>query len=419
MSLILDLARGMLRRRRRQTLVSVSGVALGVAFFIAIAALMRGFQTYFVTQIIDVAPHVTVKDEARHPPPQPAELAMPAGAVPMAAIEVQGVKPRDRIRGIRAAGEKLAVLEAMEGVAAAPVLQGQALLRYGARDVSAVIIGIDPARHMRVSNIAKDITAGRLEDLRSTANGLVIGEALALKLGVRLGDTIGAVSPSGVVLSMKIVGLFRTGIQAVDQGQGFALLKVNQVLQDRPNVVNQILLRLADVTQAEPLARRIEARFGDRTESWEEQNANILTVFVIQNAIMYSVTGAILLVAAFGIYNIISTVVFEKIRDIAILKSLGFTEGDIQRLFLIQGMIAGLLGAIAGCLLGAVMIELLAEVRFGTQTPAGQDRFILDRDWRVYVVAAVFAVLAAGIAAVIPARRASRLDPVQVVRGAA
>jgi len=414
MRLLIDLARGMLARRRRQTLVSVSGVALGVAFFIAIAALMRGFQTYFVNQIIDVAPHVTIKDETRSPPPQALEMAHPDGAV-----MVHGVKPSDRIRGIRAAGDKVAMLEAMEGVAAAPVLQGQALLRYGSRDVSAVVTGIEPARHARISNIEKDMVAGRLEDLRATANGIIIGEALAWRLGIGMGDTLTAISPKGVVLSMKVVGLFRTGIQAVDQGNGFALLKVSQVLQDRPNVVNQILIRLADVTQAEPMARLIEARFGDRTESWEEQSANILTVFVIQNAIMYSVTGAILLVAAFGIYNIISTVVFEKTRDIAILKSLGFSERDIQVLFLIQGLVAGLLGAIAGCMLGAVMIEGLAQVRFSTQTPAGQNGFILDRDWRFYLAASIFAMLAAGIASLIPARRASRLDPVQVVRGAA
>jgi lipoprotein-releasing system permease protein len=412
--LILDLVRGMLARRRRQTLVSVSGVALGVAFFIAIAALMRGFQTYFVAQVIDVAPHVTVKDETRHPAPQAAVMAHPDGAV-----AVHGVKPSDRIRGIRAAGDKLAMLDAMEGVAAAPILTGQALLRYGSRDVAASIQGIDPARHRRVTNIEKDMTAGRLEDLRATANGVIIGEALAVRLGVQMGDTFTAISPRGVALSMKVVGLFRTGVQSLDQSQGFALLKVVQVLQDRPNVVNQIVMRLSDVTQAEPVARQVEARFGDRTESWEEQNKNILTVFVIQNAIMYSVTGAILLVASFGIYNIISTVVYEKTRDIAILKSLGFTEGDIQRLFLAQGMVAGLLGAVAGCLLGALMIEALAQVRFGLDTPAGNDRFILARDWRVYAAASLFAIAAGGLAAWIPARRAARLDPVQVIRGAA
>jgi lipoprotein-releasing system permease protein len=414
MSLILDLARGMLRRRRRQTLVSVGGVALGVAFFIAIAALMRGFQGFIIAQLLDVAPHVTIKDETREPPLQPVLIAEGEGAV-----AVSGVRPRERVRGIRAAGEKLAMLEAMPGVAAAPVLQGQALLRYGARDVSAVLTGIDPERHRRVSNIEKDMVAGRLEDLRASANGIILGAELARRLGLGIGDTLGALSPAGVTLSMKVVGLFRTGIQTVDQNTAFALLTVQQVLQDRPNVVNQIALRLDDVTRAEPLAREIEARFGDRTESWEEQNRNILTVFVIQNAIMYSVTGAILLVAAFGIYNIISTVVFEKTRDIAILKSLGFEAGDIQRLFLLQGLVVGVIGAVAGSALGALMIEGLAQVRFGAATPAGNEGFILARDWRIYLVASGFALFASGFAALIPARRASRLDPVQVVRGAA
>ncbi|MCS6892324.1 MAG: ABC transporter permease [Rhodovarius sp.] len=221
MILILDLARGMLRRRRRQTLVSVSGVALGVAFFIAIAALMRGFQGYFISQIIDVAPHVTIKDEPRDPAPQPAVIARPE-----AAVEVQGVRPRDTVRGIRAAGDKIAMLEAMEGVAAAPVLQGQALLRYGARDVSASLTGIDPARHRRVSRIEKDMIAGRLEDLRASANAIILGDGLARRLGVAPGETITAISPAGVVLSMKVVGLFRTGIQTVDQASGLVLLTV-------------------------------------------------------------------------------------------------------------------------------------------------------------------------------------------------
>jgi len=414
MRLILDLARGMLSRRRRQTLVSVLGVALGVAFFIAIASLMRGFQTYFIQQVIDVQPHIVIKDETRDPLPQAAEIAAPEGAV-----AINGVKPRERIRGIRAAGEKIAILEAIPGAAVAPILTGAALLRFGARDVTITVTGIDPERYRRVSNLEKDMLQGRLEDLRAAANGLIIGDALARRLGVQLGDTMVAVSPRGVALQMKVVGLFHTGLASLDLSAGYTLLKVNQILQDRPNVVNQILLRLAEVTRAEPLAREIEARFGERTESWEEQNRNILTVFVIQNAIMYSVTGAILLVAAFGIYNIISTVVFEKTRDIAILKSLGFTEGDVQRLFLVQAIIAGLLGAALGCLLGQLMIEALGQVRFRTETPAGNDRFLLARDWRIFAVASFFAVASAAIAAVVPARRAARLDPVQIVRGAA
>ncbi|MEK0083427.1 ABC transporter permease [Benzoatithermus flavus] len=414
--LFLDIALGHLRRRKRQTVVSILGVALGVGFFVGINALMRGFQQYFITQIIDVAPHIVIRDEFRTPSPQPAFLAFPR-----AAVTVSGVKPKDEPRGIRNARAKLAELEALPGVAAAPTLQGQVILRYGTRDVPVSLYGIEPERERRVTNIERDLAAGRLEDLRSTANALIVGVGVAEKLGGALGDTISVVSPRGVTLSMKIVGLIRTGISSIDNGQAYALLKTVQVLQNRSNVVNQIRIRLDDVAQAEPLARRIEARMRYRTESWEETNRNVLSLFVIQNSIMYSVVGAILLVAAFGIYNIISTVVYEKTRDIAILKSLGFGERDIQAIFLAEGVIVGLLGGLVGALVGQGLIELLAQVRFANSGPVigGRNGFILARETWPYVAGAAFALLASVMAALIPARRAARLNPVDIIRGAA
>lgn len=414
--LFLDIALGHLRKRKRQTVVSILGVALGIGFFIGINALMRGFQQYFVSQIIDVAPHIVIKDEFRAASPQPALAAFPGGAV-----VVSGVKPKDEPRGIRNARAKLAQLEAIPGLAAAPTLQGQAILRYGTRDVPVSLYGIDPERERQVTNIEKDMVQGRLEDLRSTANALIIGSGVGERLGAEVGDTISVVSPHGVRLSMKITGIMRTGITSIDSGQAFALLKTAQVLQDRSNIVNQIRIRLADVTRAEPLARRIEGQVGYRTESWEETNRNVLSLFVIQNSIMYSVVGAILLVAAFGIYNIISTVVHEKTRDIAILKSLGFAQRDILAIFLAEGVIVGILGGIAGAFVGMGLIELMAQVRFGTAGTmmGGRGTFILARDTWPYLAGGVFAVVASAVAALIPARRAARLNPVDIVRGAA
>jgi lipoprotein-releasing system permease protein len=416
MPLALAIALGHLRRRKRQTLVSVLGVALGVGFFIGITALMRGFQTYFVQQVIDVAPHVVMKDEFRLPDVQPAAIAFAGGAV-----QVRGVKPRDTVRGIREAGAKIAAIEAIPGVAVAPMLRGPALLRYGPRDTSVSVGGIEPERERRVTNIEKDIAQGRLEDLRSTANGMIVGTGVAQRLGAAVGDTVTAISPAGVAQSFRIVGIIATGVTAIDNSEAYVLLRLAQVLLDRPNVVNSIRMRLADVREAEPLARRLEAVFGYRTESWEESNRNILGLFVIQNAIMYSVVGAILLVAAFGIYNIISTVVHEKARDIAIMKSLGFRAADIQRIFLLEGAIVGVAGAFAGWAVGLGLIEILGQVRFEQMGPViqGRDRFLLAREWWPYLAGAGFAMAASSVAAFIPARRASRLNPVEIVRGAA
>lgn len=413
--LLLDIALGHLRKRKRQTVVSVLGVALGVGFFVGVTALMRGFQQYFIAQVIDVSPHIVIKDEYRAPRPQPALLRWPAGAV-----GVHGVKPRDEPRGIRNARAKLAELEAMD-LAVAPTLQGQVILRYGTRDVPVSLYGIEPERERRVTNVERDLVAGTLDDLRSTANALIVGVGVAERLGAERGDTVTAVAPTGVTLSMKITGLLRSGITSIDNGQGYALLKTVQVLQDRSNVVNQIRIRLADVGAAEPLARRIEPRLLYRTESWEETNRNILGLFVIQNAIMYSIVGAILLVAAFGIYNIVSTVVYEKTRDIAILRSIGFGRGEIQTIFVIEGVIVGILGGLVGAVVGYGLVEALGQVRFENVggMMSGREGFILARETWPYLVGALFALLAAGVAAVVPARRAARLNPVDIIRGAA
>jgi lipoprotein-releasing system permease protein len=412
--LLAEIALGHLRTRRRQTLVSLTGVALGVGFFIAVAAMMQGFQTYFVAKVIDVSPHILVKDEHRTPPLQPVARAYPGGAVHLA-----GLKPEEELRGIKNGLARVAELNRLSGVAAAPVLTGQVILRYGSRDVSAQLLGIEPDRQRQVSNLERDMTVGALEDLFATANGVVLGAGLAERLGAEAGDSVTALSTAGIVLNMKVVGLYETGIVEMDNAQAYALLKKVQVLEDRPNVVNQIRLRLADVDRAEALARQIERRLDYRTESWQEQNQNVLGIFVIQNAIMYSTTGAILVVAAFGIFNIVSTVVLEKVRDIAILKSLGFDSRDVEGVFVMEGLLVGLAGMLLGWLLGWLLIELLATVRFDIEGFIKSEGFKLDRTFTNYLLAGGAAVAASTLAAWLPARKAARVDPVEIVRGAA
>ena len=245
--LALDIALGHLRRRRRQTLVSILGVALGVGFFVAVNALMRGFQQYFVAQIIDVAPHVVMKDEFRRPGVQPVHRRLLSGPRSPSPASSRGPSRA----GIRNARAKIEAIEALPGVAVAPTLTGQAILRYGTRDVTATILGIEPERERRVTNIEKDLIHGRLADLRSSANALILGVGIADRLGAAVGNSVSVISPVGVTQLMKIVGLVQTGITSIDTSQGYALLKTAQVLQDRVNIVNQIRMRVDDVTRAE------------------------------------------------------------------------------------------------------------------------------------------------------------------------
>ncbi|TAD90530.1 MAG: ABC transporter permease [Alphaproteobacteria bacterium] len=414
MPLALSIALAHLIGRRRQTVVSVFGVGLGVAFFIGLSSLMLGFQRDFIARIIDTSPHVLIRDEYRTPRIQPAVMQWPDQPV-----VVHGLKPRDEVRGIRTAREILAALADLPDVVAAPVLAGPVFLRYGSADRSATLTGISPVVERRVTTLERDLLSGSLDSLSTTANGIILGELLAQRLGVGVGGTITATSAAGVVMRMTVVAVFRSGITTLDASNAYALTKRVQVLLNRPEVINLIRLRLADAEQARSVAAVLERRFAYKAESWEETNSNVLTVFVIQRAIIFSTVGAILIVACFGIFNVISTVIHEKARDIAILKSMGFRESDVRHIFLIEGLMLGMIGVAIGWGLGFLLVELLGSIRFNNEGFIRAQGFVLFRSWIHYGIGGAVAMVASILAAWLPARKAARVNPVDIVRGAA
>ncbi len=411
--LSLQIALTHLSYRKRQTLVSISGVAMGVGFFIAMAALMQGFQSYFISTVVDVSPHITIMDEYRNPRQQPALFHYGETS----ALSIQGIRPREENRGIRGYQAIVESLRQMPDMAVSVALDGQAFLRFGGSEYSVNLTGIVPEDERHITRLEKDMVAGSLNDLETAANGIIIGTGLAKRLGAGMGDSLTAVSSRGVIMRVKVVGLLQTGITAIDNRKGFMLLKKVQIMEDKPNRVSQITMRLTNPDDAVLLAPRLESRFRYRTESWREANAGIFGVFVIQNVVMYSTVTAIMIVAAFGIYNIISTIIHEKARDIAILKSLGFRERDIRRIFQWQGLLVGLCGALLGWGVGYTLTTILASIRVNIEGEIKTDRLFLLWAWRHYLMAAAFALTAALLAASIPARKAARVNPVDIIRG--
>lgn len=403
-----------LTSRRRQTLVSLSGVVLGVAFFLAVSSLMSGSERDFLKRLVDNSPHITISDEFRSAAVQPASLRWPDGAV-----RIRHVKPKSETRGIRGYRQKLAFVEALPGVRAAPMLVGSAVLTFAGREHGVTLSGIVPSKMKNVSTIEEKTVAGSLDALSANPNGIIIGTGLAEKFGLRMGSTVSVTAPSGANRAMKVVGLFRMGNAAADETQTFTLLKRAQMLLERPNRVNRIILQLDDPYRARVLAQRIEATVGYKSLSWIEASEDFLSLLLIRRIIMYSVVSAILIVASFGIYNTLSTIVMEKTRDIAILKSMGFHTRDIRRIFLIEGVIIGVVGSAAGVSCGMLLMRALESVRF--RIPGVADLQHLPLDWSVtqYALAAAFALTSCIAASYLPARRAGRLHPVDILRGAA
>jgi lipoprotein-releasing system permease protein len=408
----LSIALAHLRTRRRQTLVSMLGVTLGVGVFISISGMMQGFEGYFRSQIIETNPHIVISDEIRQPAPQPLQMLRPRDAV-----AIRRILPRDPVRGISGAGAILEALATMPGLAAAPTLRGQVILRRAGRDYAETALGIVPAQETRVASLARDMVQGSLDALATRSDGIIIGASLATKMGAALGDTVVAATSAGGETSLRIVGLFRTGLEQQDLGMVYVALARQQSMQARPRVINEIHIRLDDITRSIPVAAMLEGRWGFKAAPWEETYARILSVFVLQNAIIYGCTGSILVVAGFGIFNIISTVVMEKARDIAIMRSIGMARRDVVTIFVVEGAVVGVLGTLAGWGVGWALASVLRQVPApGAADPTETLR--VTQSVFTYGVASTIALLASVGAAWLPARRAAAADPLTVIRGA-
>lgn len=410
MNLTLDIAWTHVRARVRQTGFAVAGVATGVGFSIMMAALMQGSQDDFTNRLVNTLPHITVSDERRSPPPQPAETLYQAA-------KIYGLTPEARRRGIKNPLATMAALEAWIPGGVAPSVKVQGIIRYANHDVATTITGIDPRRETQVSDLPKQMRGATLNALYRATNAIVVGDRLAEKIGARIGSNITVQTSEGVRINAQVVGFFHSGVRQVDESTAYVLTKTGQILSQQTGLINELRLRLRDPMASREVAARIENETGYKSVSWQEAHEDLLSTFLIRNIIMYTVVGAILLVASFGTYNIISTITHEKARDIAIMKSLGLSEFTVRTIFVIEAMIIGIAGALLGFLLGYLMCLALGEVRIKSPF-MDSDRLPLAYSYVHYLLAGAVALVSSVAAGYQPARKAARLHPVEIIRGA-
>jgi lipoprotein-releasing system permease protein len=409
-NLILNIAWTHVTTRVRQTLVGMAGVAMGVGFTIMMAGLMEGSQIDFLRQLVDTMPHVTVQDERRTAPEQPADREY--GAVQMSSVANVNSRP-----GIRYPESVMASLRSWIPGDVAPQVKTTAIIDHGGR-IGVTLVGIDPRQEIKVSKLVSQMREGQISDLQRAPNAIIIGQALAEKLAVKTGDTVNLIGGQGTQVSSAVVGIFRSGLKRVDEGQIYALIGTAQLMMGQSGVVNELRLRLNDPVSADMIAKRVEGQTGYKSVSWQEANSDLLSSFAVRDFIVLTVMGAMLLTSSFATYNIISTITNEKRQDIAIMKSLGMREVSVRRIFIIEAAIIGVVGTLFGWIIGYLLCFSWSQITIyntltGTTVPISIYYSPVH-----YIVAGGISLVCCTGAAFFPARKATRVHPVEIIRGA-
>ncbi len=401
---------------KRQSLVCIAGVTISVMMFITMTSMMNGFSDKFIIETVESSGHITIHDEPRETQTKILEKVYKD---PNALLVIDSVKPKDQVKKIKNPTGLIAKLNRMSGIiAVAPMVTGDAIAMYGTKTLNIVVDGVEPAQQTRVTTIGDKLVEGSFDRLKTSGNGVVVGRGVADVLGLKMNDVVVLSSATGGRQMSRVVGIFQTGVTPTDYSRVYMLINAAQTLLDKKNIVNEIVCRTDDYMQARGYASQIESIAGYKTEAWQEASANFLKIFKIQTIITYFITGALLVVAAFGVLNILIMSVLERVNDIAILKSFGLSRRDVTFIYLMQGLVIGLIGSAFGLGLGKMGVVFLRRLPIQVEGLVKSEGLLMSESNEQYVLAFISTMAVVLLASTYPARRAAQYDPVEVIRGA-
>jgi lipoprotein-releasing system permease protein len=417
----LHIAIRQLLARKRQALVIIGGVVLGVMVLLVTMSLFGGLLASFTSKILDVAPHVALTAESAHRAGH--DLLVESRSGREAVVQLVRRSGKEERPLLRDYPTLLRRIEREYGdrlTAASPYLSTEALAAYGTNETTLAVKGVVPNREADLSDLSRYLLSGSVQRLEASRNGMLIGSRAAEDLGVKYGDRIRLVSLSGDLFSLKIVGVYHLGVEASDRS-ALVNLRLAQLLEHAlPGQASGIGFHLRDVTDARAVADSIESLTGQRTETWDEANAGIISVFVILRLLFLIAVGLVIVICGFSIANILLTSVLEKEREIAVMKSFGLSARSITQVYLLQGLMIALAGSLLGAILGAAAIGLVGMIpNGGTGGVSPVEHETLQMEWNAwyFVLAIASTSVASILASALPARSAAKLVPVDILRG--
>jgi lipoprotein-releasing system permease protein len=400
--------------RKKQTALIFLGISFGTMIYIVIAGLQFGFRSYLTEQLLNNTAHVIIKGSDRD-------------------IEEDALRPRffsedtfvkwlsppegkrDEAKLANPHGWFEILQKDPNVVSYAPRLSVNGIVSMGRYRQTVSFTGIVPERQMKITSINDYMEEGSLLDLSGGGSKAILGSGVLKNIGAQVGDTVKFSTGLGEARPFKIVGKLHMGNKQLDEMLVLGNIKDIQSLNHTPGRVSEISVALSDINLSKPLAAKWSLYSQDEVQGWEEANAQFMQMITIQDLMRLIMTGAILLVASFGIYNVLSIMISQKKKEIAILRSIGYGPDKILELFLFQGLILGTGGGFLGMFFGWGLNMILKQYELAFEV--GRDNHLpISFDVSIFVTAFMAAQVAAAIASFLPAYSASKLTPLDIIR---
>lgn len=417
LSVNLSISRTHLLARKKQTMVAMLGVTFGIAMFILMISFMEGVNQFLQDTMLSSTPDIHIYNDLKTD--YTSSVTKDYFRDNNKLIVVRHPKPKQVRLNLKNAEGIIASLKSDSRITAiSPELSTQVFYNYGPVQINGFIDGVNIMQEARLYDLAGKITEGRLQNLLTTTNGLIMGSGLAAKLNTHTGDLVTLTTPYGSTMRFRVVGLFTIGISAIDDVKGYVnLTTVQQLMGKDRSYITDINIKLNNNEAAVPIATALSKMTGYKADDWQTANSSVMASNLIRNVLTYVVSVTLLIVAGFGIYNIMNMTIANKMKDIAILKAQGFERKDIIEIFLSQSVVIGCLGALLGILLGFILSYILSRM------PFPESQFVALKYYPVvfrplyYLFGFMFGVSTTFLAGLMPSVKAAKIDPVIILRG--
>ncbi|ELY1992679.1 ABC transporter permease [Flavobacterium psychrophilum] len=393
--------------KKKQTLVAAFGVTIGIAIFIFMNSLMHGFEVYSIESLFKSTPHLRIYKEEKISQPLVADSANNLAILANPKI----IKENKRLINPNLIIETLKKQPGVIGVT--PNVSANVFYNNGEAQVIGRTSGVNIEEQNTMFHLENYIVEGKYSDLKSNQNGIIIGVSIAQKLNVRLNDNISVATAYGVSKVMKVVALLRTGVSNTDKTLSYTNISAAQQLNKQgANYITDIFVNIKDFETAKKVLPEFKQLSGYEVEDWETANASASASNKIRKMMAMAISLSIMLVAGFGIYNILNMTIIEKLNDIAILKAIGFSGKDVIKIFVKEAMIIGIIGIAFGLILALILVKLMGNMWVG-----GDIGFFPIRFFPTFFASGIgLGLLITTLSGYIPARKAAKLDPITIFR---